>query len=74
VKSPYLKKTTNVLICVREDQTVFKVESNGNAWVMYASRTKTIDDLLYYINTMMVGREPDDFAYQQNEDHIEWID
>ncbi|WP_420286819.1 recombinase family protein [Enterobacter sp. BNK-9] len=57
-----------------EDQTVFKVESNGNAWVMYASRTKTIDDLLYYINTMMVGREPDDFAYQLNEDHIEWID
>ncbi|AHB70894.1 recombinase [Cronobacter malonaticus] len=57
-----------------EDQTVFKVESNGNAWVIYASRTKTIDDLLYYINTMMVGREPDDFAYQLNEDHIEWID
>ncbi|MBT1785918.1 recombinase family protein [Enterobacter bugandensis] len=57
-----------------EDQTVFKVESNGNAWVMYASRTKTIDDLLYYINTMMVGREPDDFTYQLNEDHIEWID
>ena len=57
-----------------EDQNVFKVESNGNAWVMYASRTKTIDDLLYYINTMMVGREPDDFAYQLNEDHIEWID
>lgn len=57
-----------------EDQTVFKVESNGNTWVMYASRTKTIDDLLYYINTMMVGREPDDFAYQLNEDHIEWID
>lgn len=57
-----------------EEQTVFKVESNGNAWVMYASRTKTIDDLLYYINTMMVGREPDDFAYQLNEDHIEWID
>lgn len=57
-----------------EDQTVFKVESNGNAWVMYASRTKTIDDLLYYINTMMVGREPNDFAYQLNEDHIEWID
>lgn len=57
-----------------EDQTVFKVESNGNAWVMYASRTKTIDDLLYYINTMMVGREPDDFVYQLNEDHIEWID
>lgn len=57
-----------------EDQTVFKVESNGNAWVMYASRTKTIGDLLYYINTMMVGREPDDFAYQLNEDHIEWID
>lgn len=57
-----------------EDQTVFKVESNGNAWVMYASRTKTIDDLLYYINTMMVGREPDDFTYQLNEDHIEWFD
>ncbi|HDC4616750.1 TPA: hypothetical protein O8U41_004658, partial [Enterobacter cloacae] len=60
---------------VREDgKTVFKVESNGNAWVLYASRTKTIDDLLYYITTMMVGREPDEFAYQLNEDQIEWID
>lgn len=60
---------------VREDgKTVFKVESNGNAWVLYASRTKTIDDLLYYITTMMVGREPDEFGYQLNEDQIEWID
>ncbi|HCD7317702.1 TPA: hypothetical protein NDZ39_005231, partial [Enterobacter chengduensis] len=60
---------------VREGgKTVFKVESNGNAWVLYASRTKTIDDLLYYITTMMVGREPDEFVYQLNEDQIEWID
>ncbi|WP_324662132.1 recombinase family protein [Enterobacter bugandensis] len=68
------KDNERTYVVREEDQTVFKVESNGNAWVMYASRTKTIDDLLYYINTMMVGREPDDFAYQLNEDHIEWID
>lgn len=60
---------------VREDGvTVFKVESDGNAWVLNASRTKKIDDLLTYINVMMVGREPEGFVYQLNEDQIEWID
>jgi len=60
---------------VREDgETVFKVESDGDAWVLNASRTKKIDDLLTYISVMMVGREPEGFVYQLNEDQIEWID
>lgn len=60
---------------VQEDgQTVFKVESDGDVWVLHASRSKTIDDLLHYMNIMMVGREPDGFEYLLNEDLIEWLD
>lgn len=60
---------------VQEDgNTVFKVESNGIVWSLHASRKKTIDDLLHYMNIMMVGREPEGFDYVLNEDMIEWID
>lgn len=60
---------------VQEDgNTVFKVESNGIAWSLHASRKKTIDELLHYMNMMMVGREPEGFDYVLNEDMIEWID
>lgn len=60
---------------VQEDgKVVFKVESNGDVWVLHASRSKTIDDLLYYMNIMMVGREPEGFEYLLNEDFIEWLD
>jgi len=55
-------------------KTVFEVKSNGDAWVLYADRKKTVDELLHYMNTMMVGRESEDFVYQLNEDQIEWID
>lgn len=60
---------------VREDgNTVFKIESNGIAWSLHASRKKTIDDLLHYMYMMMVRREPEGFDYVLNEDMIEWID
>lgn len=60
---------------VQEDgNTVFKVESNGIVWSLHASKKKTIDDLLHYMNMMMVGREPEGFDYVLNEDMIEWID
>ncbi|TZG24263.1 hypothetical protein FYF90_11535 [Enterobacter sp. RVSM5a] len=60
---------------VKEDnKIVFKVESNGDVWVLHASRQKSIDELLHYINVMMVGREPEGFAYEVNEDMIEWVD
>lgn len=60
---------------VQEDgNTVFRVESNGIVWSLHASRKKTIDDLLHYMNMMMVGREPEGFDYVLNEDMIEWID
>ncbi|WP_368529428.1 hypothetical protein [Enterobacter cloacae] len=60
---------------VKEDnKIVFKVESNGDVWVFHVSRQKSIDELLYYINVMMVGREPEGFAYEVNEDMIEWVD
>ncbi|WP_269134777.1 recombinase family protein [Pseudescherichia vulneris] len=56
------------------DKIVFKVEVTGNVWVLHASRNSTIDELLHYMNVMMVGREPEGFEYQINEDMIEWID
>ena len=56
------------------DKTVFKVEVTGNVWVLHASRNSTIDELLHYMSVMMVGREPEGFEYQINEDMIEWIE
>jgi hypothetical protein len=56
------------------DKIVFKVEVAGNVWVLHASRKSTIDELLHYMSVMMVGREPEGFEYQINEDMIEWVD
>ncbi|MEG6040612.1 hypothetical protein NFK84_08285 [Enterobacter ludwigii] len=72
--SIYQKNNERTYIVKEDKEMVFRVESNGDIWVLYASRKKSIDDLLYYINVMMVGREPDSFAYVLNEDMIEWID
>ncbi|MBJ6560317.1 hypothetical protein JGT39_24045, partial [Enterobacter hormaechei] len=72
--SIYQKNNERTYIVKEDNKMVFKVESNGDVWVLYASRKKSINDLLHYINVMMVGREPEVFAYVLNEDMIEWID
>ncbi len=72
--SIYQKNNERTYIVKEDKEMVFRVESNGDVWVLYASRKKSINDLLHYINVMMVGREPDSFAYVLNEDMIEWID
>ncbi|MBE5213691.1 recombinase family protein [Pectobacterium sp. A535-S3-A17] len=52
---------------------IFRVESNGDIWTVQASNGQSIEDIRMYM-TMMVGREPDDFDYQINEDCIEWLE
>jgi len=70
-----LQKGTEKNYRVQEGgKTVFEVKSEGDLWVMYANRKKTIENLLYYMDVMMVGRESEDFVYQLNEDQIKWID
>lgn len=53
--------------------TVFEVHSNGDVWVLYASRSKNIGDIIYCMN-LLRGREPDKFEFVINEDMIEWLD
>lgn len=72
--SIYQKNNERTYIVKEDKEIVFRVESNGDVWVLYASRKKSINDLLHYINVMMVGREPDTFSFVLNEDMIEWID
>ncbi|MCF8582593.1 hypothetical protein L2X67_22765 [Enterobacter ludwigii] len=72
--SIYQKNNERTYIVKEDKEMVFKVESNGDIWALYASRKKSINDLLHYINVMMVGREPDTFSFALNEDMIEWID
>ncbi|NIG74218.1 hypothetical protein F3J34_11480 [Klebsiella sp. Ap-873] len=67
------KNGERIYIVNEGGHTVFRVESNGSVWSLSASRTKTVDDLLKYMN-MMIGREPEDFEYVLNEDQIDWID
>lgn len=72
--SIYQSNNQRIYSVKEANEIVFKVEAQGNVWVLYASRKKSIDDLMYYMSVMMVGREPETFDLIVNEDMIEWID